>query len=80
MFSNTMGLKSSKTTDTDRSENPSYPKFSFANLGANRAVMITVYTALGILGTMETIFWTKALWRYFAPPTDVPDATTQSDQ
>lgn len=46
-------------------ENPSYPAFKFSNLGANRAVKITVYTVIGILGTLETIFWTKAALRYF---------------
>ncbi|KIW18538.1 hypothetical protein PV08_02826 [Exophiala spinifera] len=53
-------------------DNPSYPSFSFAGLGASRGVRITVMAAIGVLGTMETIFWTKALWRYLYPSTEVP--------
>ncbi|KAJ9646206.1 hypothetical protein H2204_000869 [Knufia peltigerae] len=49
---------------------PSYPSFSFAGLGASRTVRVTVLAALGVLGTLETIFWAKALWRYFYPSTE----------
>jgi hypothetical protein len=47
-----------------------YPSLSFAGLGASRAAKVTVLIALGVVGTLETIFWTKALWRYFSPSTD----------
>ncbi|KAL6243112.1 hypothetical protein RBB50_010212 [Rhinocladiella similis] len=52
-------------------DDPSYPSFSFAGLGASRTVRITVVAALGVLGTIETVFWAKALWRYFYPSTEV---------
>ncbi|KAJ2971698.1 hypothetical protein NUW58_g9343 [Xylaria curta] len=36
-------------------------KVSFHNLGMNRVTKFVVYTVIGILGTMETIFWCKVL-------------------
>lgn len=48
--------------------NPSYPSINFAELGANRAVKITVLVFLGILGAAETIFYAKAIYRYLVPP------------
>ena len=53
-----------------------YPSLSFAGLGASRAVKVTVLIGLGVIGTMETVFWTKALWQYFSPTTD----TTLKDE
>ncbi|KAI1486983.1 hypothetical protein F5X96DRAFT_183450 [Biscogniauxia mediterranea] len=38
---------------------------SFKSLGMTRGVRIVVYTALGIFGTMETIFWIKVFWRWW---------------
>ena len=46
-------------------QNPSYPKLSLSNLGANRTVKITLYTVLGILGTAETVFYYKAGMRWY---------------
>ena len=42
--------------------------FNWTDLGANRTVKITILIAVGIIGTTETIFYTRALWRYFVPP------------
>lgn len=47
--------------------NPSYPAFSFKDLGMNRPVKIVVIIALSILSVTETIFWTKVLWAKFGP-------------
>ncbi|KAI1422176.1 hypothetical protein F5Y12DRAFT_717582 [Xylaria sp. FL1777] len=41
-------------------------KISFQDLGMTRITKFVVYTVIGILGTMETIFWCKALWRWWA--------------
>ncbi|KAI0457990.1 hypothetical protein F5B21DRAFT_501006 [Xylaria acuta] len=40
-------------------------KFSFHNLGMNRITKLVVYGVVGVLGTMETIFWCKVLWRWW---------------
>ncbi|KAI1367561.1 hypothetical protein F5Y08DRAFT_298266, partial [Xylaria arbuscula] len=40
-------------------------KISFRDLGMNRTTKLVVYTVIGILGTMETIFWCKAIWRWW---------------
>ncbi|KAI8952438.1 hypothetical protein F4801DRAFT_218341 [Xylaria longipes] len=40
-------------------------KISFHNLGMNRITKFVVYAAVGVLGTMETIFWCKVLWRWW---------------
>ena len=44
------------------SPDPSHPKFTLRDLGANRAAKATVLVCLSILGTMETVFWAKVLW------------------
>ncbi|KAI5924295.1 hypothetical protein F4810DRAFT_135149 [Camillea tinctor] len=44
---------------------PAQDTISFKSLGMTRGVKAVVYTALGIFGTMETIFWTKVLWRWW---------------
>jgi len=41
------------------------PIAKFSELGASRTVKIVVIVALTIGGTMETIFWTKVIWRKF---------------
>ena len=61
-------------------ENPSTPGFSLQSLGATRTVKVVVYTAIGIIGTMETIFWTKAGWRYFYPEEKEQDKAAQNLQ
>ncbi|KAI0416827.1 hypothetical protein F5X98DRAFT_375474 [Xylaria grammica] len=40
-------------------------KISFRDLGMNRITKFVVYTMVGVLGTMETIFWCKAIWRWW---------------
>jgi hypothetical protein len=56
-----------------------HPSFSFADLGATRTVKITVLVALSIFGTLETIFWAKALWRYFVPPESSASSASSND-
>ena len=54
-----------------RSGNPSVGAFSFRDLGASRPVKIVVWSAIGIIGTAETIFWARWLKAYFsAAPAD----------
>ncbi|MCJ1254372.1 hypothetical protein MMC24_002187 [Lignoscripta atroalba] len=50
------------------SQNPSYPTFSFQDLGANRTVKVVVIVCLTVLGTMESIFWVQVLWAKISPP------------
>ncbi|KAI0403642.1 hypothetical protein F4802DRAFT_570454 [Xylaria palmicola] len=40
-------------------------KIGFQNLGMNRITKFVVYSVVGVLGTMETIFWCKVLWRWW---------------
>ncbi|KAK5630828.1 hypothetical protein RRF57_006543 [Xylaria bambusicola] len=40
-------------------------KISFRDLGMNRITKFVVYTAICVFGTMETIFWCKAIWRWW---------------
>jgi hypothetical protein len=47
--------------------NPSLPAFSFQGLGMSRTTKTVVLVAIGILGTVETVFWFKAGYRYFFP-------------
>ncbi|OCL08248.1 hypothetical protein AOQ84DRAFT_354588 [Glonium stellatum] len=49
------------------SGNPSYPSFSFKDLGANRTVKVVVIAGLSIIGTMESIFWAKVIWAKISP-------------
>lgn len=58
-----------KSTDagTGPSQNPSYPLFSFRDLGANRTVKIVVVVCVSVLATMESIFWAKVAWAKFGP-------------
>ncbi|KAI1498531.1 hypothetical protein F5X99DRAFT_411945 [Biscogniauxia marginata] len=44
---------------------PGSDEFSLKGLGMTRGVKIVVYTVVGVLGTMETVFWTKVLWRWW---------------
>ena len=54
-----------KPVQSQPNQNPSFQSASFKDLGATRTVKIVVLVCLGVLGTLETIFWTKAVWRYF---------------
>jgi hypothetical protein len=63
------GHESQKTNPHDKptsdasssSQNPSYPVFSFQGLGASPTTKGVVIACLMVLGTMESIFWGKAL-------------------
>jgi hypothetical protein len=57
----------SKQTISKSSTNPSYGSLSFRDLGASRAVKITVIVALCIFGIAETVFYVRAAWQYFVP-------------
>lgn len=46
-------------------ENPEMPKISFKDLGMTSTVKIVVYGAVGILGTMESIFYGQMIWRWY---------------
>ncbi|KAF7511318.1 hypothetical protein GJ744_004883 [Endocarpon pusillum] len=56
-----------RQSDAASPQNPSYPAFSFDGLGASRGVKVVVIAGLTVLGTMETIFWSKWLWAKFSP-------------
>jgi hypothetical protein len=47
------------------------PLATLDKLGATRTVKVVIIIFISILGTMETIFWFNAAWRYFYPPSDV---------
>jgi hypothetical protein len=59
-----------KSPITPPPANPSYPAFSFRDLGANRTVKIIVIGCLAVVGTMESLFWAKVLWAKISPPQD----------
>ncbi|KAI9673617.1 MAG: hypothetical protein M1817_002254 [Caeruleum heppii] len=59
---------SSKAAPTDG--NPDYPTFSMDGLGASRSVKIVVYTAAGIIGTLETYAWGMWGWYKLYPPSE----------
>ncbi|KAI0514391.1 hypothetical protein F5B22DRAFT_647704 [Xylaria bambusicola] len=40
-------------------------KINFRDLGMNRLTKFVVYAAICVVGTMETIFWCKAIWRWW---------------
>ena len=54
-------------SSTQVSGNPSYPAFSFKDLGASRTVKIIVIAGLSVIGTIESIFWIKAIWAKISP-------------
>jgi hypothetical protein len=56
-----------KPGPTTPPQNPSLPDFSFQGLGANRTVKVIVIVCLPVFGTIESIFWVKALWAKFSP-------------
>ena len=56
-----------RQSDAASPHNPSYPAFSLDGLGASRGVKVVVIAGLTVLGTMETIFWSKWLWAKFSP-------------
>ena len=41
------------------------PQVNFKDLGMSRNVKIFVYLIIGVFATMETVFWAKAIWRWF---------------
>jgi hypothetical protein len=44
--------------------NPSYPAFSFNSLGLGKRTRIVLMVVLSIFGTIETLFWCKAIWQW----------------
>ncbi|RYP09032.1 hypothetical protein DL764_001528 [Monosporascus ibericus] len=44
---------------------PELPQISFADLGMSRNVKVVVYVLIGIFGTIESVFWAQAIWRWF---------------
>ena len=46
---------------------PEMPAFSMKGLGASSTVKFVVYTALGVLGTMETVFYGQWAYRKLYP-------------
>lgn len=54
---------SQSRSDSHQTSSPSEDDFkiSFHNLGMNRITKFVVYSVIGVLGTMETIFWCKVL-------------------
>ncbi|OJD16805.1 hypothetical protein AJ78_03048 [Emergomyces pasteurianus Ep9510] len=51
--------------DTSKNGNPEFPTLSFAGLGLSRNMKILVLGLVGVLGTIETWFWCKAIWRWW---------------
>ncbi|EON69310.1 hypothetical protein W97_08570 [Coniosporium apollinis CBS 100218] len=49
-------------------ETPTYPAFSMEGLGASRTVKIVIYTAITIIGTIETYAYGKWAWYKLYPP------------
>ncbi|KAI0205424.1 hypothetical protein F4808DRAFT_456411 [Astrocystis sublimbata] len=37
----------------------------FRDLGMNRITKFVVFVVIGVLGTMESVFWCKVLWRWW---------------
>ncbi|KAI1312755.1 hypothetical protein F5Y03DRAFT_339017 [Xylaria venustula] len=60
-------LPTQSKSDNAQNSTPSEEDFkvSFRDLGMNRITKFVVYTTIGILGTMESIFWCQALWRWW---------------
>ena len=54
-------------SSTQASGNPSYPTFSFKDLGASRTVKIVVIAGLSVINTIKSIFWVKAIWAKISP-------------
>ena len=58
--------KSSQSSNA-QDVNGSHPSFNLKDLGASPTARIVVYTALGIIATAESVFWTMWLWEKMAP-------------
>ncbi|KAI2608396.1 uncharacterized protein GGS25DRAFT_273923 [Hypoxylon fragiforme] len=55
-------------------EDPPPLSFSFDGLGMSRNTKLAVITILSIFGTIESFFWAKWIWRWFAGPSkDEPE-------
>jgi hypothetical protein len=63
-------------SSTQASGNPSYPTFSFKDLGASRTVKIVVIAGMSVIGTIESIFWIKVIWAKISPS---PQGEPKSD-
>jgi hypothetical protein len=70
--------QSQKTSPSESSTNPALPSLNLTDLGATRTVKIVVLLALVVFGTMETVFYAKALWRYFVPPEPAAPSSSEN--
>ncbi|MCJ1325951.1 hypothetical protein MMC10_002614 [Thelotrema lepadinum] len=62
--------QSSNAQDVD----PSHSSFNLKEMGASPTARVIVYTALGIIATAESVFWTMWLWEKVAPKSNAkPD-------
>ncbi|PGG99096.1 hypothetical protein GX51_06436 [Blastomyces parvus] len=50
---------------SNSSNNPQFPTLRFETLGLSGNMKILVLVLLGTLGTVETWFWCKAIWRWW---------------
>ncbi|CAJ2508009.1 Uu.00g091950.m01.CDS01 [Anthostomella pinea] len=66
-LSKTQHGSSQHGSDPSKPQSPDdpLPSFSFDGLGMSRNVKIVVIVVLSIFGTMETVFWAKAIWRWW---------------
>ncbi|KAI3325015.1 hypothetical protein HD806DRAFT_491742 [Xylariaceae sp. AK1471] len=67
---------SQSTASNRQAPSPEDFKISFRDLGMNRITKFVVYAVIGVLGTMETIFWCKALWRWWSGGEEKDERTT----
>lgn len=56
-----------KTKVSDNLQDPPRRKSIFEELGASRRVRIVIIACLTVLGTIESVFWAQAAWRWFRP-------------
>lgn len=66
-----------QSTKPSPSSNPELPRIKFSDLGASPAVKYTLYAVLGVLGTMETIFYAKVGWRWLYPPVEAEEGAVE---
>ena len=60
--------------------NASHPTFNLKDLGASPTARIVVYTALGIIATAESVFWTMWLWEKMAPKSQAQAGDDATDE
>lgn len=65
LLSTTRQLQQSPPRNEHDTQNPELPKFSFEGLGISKNMKLFLIGILGVLGTIETWFWCKAIWRWY---------------